>query len=319
MKIKDLVVNNEFQYLAGIVIDLKENISQNGQVYLSLKIRDDIDEIDVKVWKTALKDIKHLNINNGSFVVARGRCQLYKEKKQFSIDNGGKLYLRLVNDEDGLNIDDYVKSSPVSYDSIKNDLLKAIELIKDRDLNAFIFSIYDKYMEKIISSPASIGVHHDYKNGLGYHLLRMVKSAIALSEVYKNNVNFDLLISGVLVHDIGKINCYNTNESGLPESYTDQNNLLGHIPLGLLIIEEFDLREDKKDLIRHMILSHHGRMEYGAVVPPMFIEAELLHFIDTTDARITIMENELDKLEVGTTSERIWSLDRAKLIKLGDL
>ncbi|WP_425538382.1 3'-5' exoribonuclease YhaM family protein [Microaceticoccus formicicus] len=311
-KIKNLVIGQGNQYIVGFVSDIKEGTTSNGENFISLKIYDNEDKIDVKIWQTSQSEIDALDIRNGSFVVARGKCQLFRDSKQFNVDKSDKLMIRKANDGE-FNISEYMPTAPIDYDEIKQYIINGIEQINDIELRVFVNSIFNDYVDKLISYPASMNVHHDYLNGLGYHIYRMLASALALRSVYKNHVNFDYVIAGVILHDIGKVNCYRVSEMGMPEDYTLENSLLGHIPIGLLMLEPYELSESKKNLIRHLLLSHHGRPEFGAVVTPMFIEAQLLHHIDIMDASVTIMEAEMDKLNPGEVSDRIWSLDRTRL------
>ncbi|MDO5718910.1 MAG: hypothetical protein Q4P34_07990 [Tissierellia bacterium] len=313
MKIKDLKLGPN--YLAGFVSELRECQTARGDSYISFRLSDKEDKIDVKIWQTQIGEIEKLNIKNGSFVVAKGICQLYKEKKQFTVEKDNKIKLREVNEEDNIDINDYMAIAPIDFEEIRDYLIDAINMIVDSEIREFTMKIFDDYHDELIRFPASINVHHDYKNGLGYHLYRMVKSAIKLKDVYER-VNFDYIIAGVIIHDIGKIKCYKITDSGAPEDYTLENSLIGHIPMGLIMIESYELSEEKKNLMRHLLLSHHGREEFGAIVPPMFIEAEILHMLDMMDSKITIMENVLDGLEPGEVSDRIWTLDRAKIYKL---
>ncbi len=313
-KIKNLLPNQGNQHIVGFVSDLKEGTTANGESFISLKIYDAESKIEVKIWKTNLSELKALEIDNGSFVVARGAGQTYKGNIQFVIDKTDKPLIRKVKDGE-FNISEYMPTAPIDYDDIKTYLKNGIMQIVDSELKRFVLEIFDDYGDKLISYPASLNVHHEYLNGLGYHLYRMLSSALALKSVYVNHVNFDYVIAGVILHDIGKVECYEVSDSGLPMDYTLENNLIGHISIGLLMLENYELSKEKKNLIRHLLLSHHGRPEFGAVVTPMFIEAELLHLIDMIDAKVTIMETEIDKLEPGEVSDRIWSLDRTKLYR----
>lgn len=316
MKISELKVGNESQYVVGFVSDLEEKTTSSGDAYISFKLFDQKEKMDVRIWRTKMDQIVEADIKNGSFVVAKGKCQLFREKKQFSVDSDGKICLRLVTDDDHIDSTEYIPSAPMSPDEIRSFIENTISEIEDSEIRSFVHNIFQDHGEELIRMPASKNVHHDYKNGLGYHITRMLSSATALRSVYKNQVNFDWVIAGVILHDIGKIKCYQTTDIGSPEDYTLENSLIGHIPMGLLLIEPYELEETKKNVIRHLLLSHHGRPEFGAIVPPMFIEAEILHMIDMMDAKITIMEVELDKLQVGEVSDRIWSLDRARILKL---
>lgn len=316
--IKDLVVGSE-TYLVGLVKTLKEAKTKNGDAYIDMEVADRTGSIGVKIWSTSEEDLGDLGIGSGSLIYAKGRVSEYRSVAQFTVDtSGGRNIVNVKNYPDleaKYKIGDYIPTAPISYDQIKSYLLWALGQIGDRDLRDFAEKIFTDNEEKLISYPASTNVHHEYLNGLGYHIYRMMKQVFALREVYGGSVNFDYLIVGVLVHDIGKTRCYEINEIGLPEGYTLANDLHGHLAIGYQMVEEYDLPREKKDLVQHLVLSHHGKREFGAVTEPMTMEAHILHFIDNLDSTVTMVEKELDKLDDEEVSRRIWYLDNTKLYK----
>ena len=309
------MTNNNLTTFVGIVSDLVEKTTSNSESYINFSLNDKVTKIDTKAWQTTMEEMNEKNIENGSFVIIEGKINRFKDKDQIIINRSNEgLRIRLINENDPINIDQFIKTAPLKDDIMRSYFREKISEIEDAEYKSFMEQIYFDYENKILSYPGSITVHHDYKMGLAYHMYRMLKSAHALADVYKD-INRDLLTIGVLLHDIGKVKCYDVTSDGVSKGYTLENDLIGHIAIGIIILEKYELREDKKDLIRHLILSHHGKIEYGAVVPPMFKEALILHMVDNLDARMTIMEDELEKIEEGQVSDRIFFLDRAKVYK----
>ena len=158
-------------------------------------------------------------------------------------------------------------------------------------------TILEKRMESYLHFPAAVTVHHAYLGGLVYHSL----SVLALCEKAASQYSFldrDLLVAGALLHDIGK-----TEElsGAMVSTYTTKGNLLGHITLGALIVQEearnLNLSGEKITLLIHMILSHHGELEFGSPKVPMTAESVVLHNMDDVDAKLNCLKNYLDLTE----------------------
>lgn len=318
--IKDFEVDNQERYLIGIVKSIKEGLTKNGDPFINMEITDKTGSIEVKIWNTSEEILSDKNISSGSFIYSKGKVGEFNNRMQFTIENTGEPNIVNLNDFPDLKakfkLEDYIPMAPISYDEIKDYFFNIISQVEDEEIRSFLTEIMNDHGHELISYPASVGVHHEYVNGLGYHLYRMLNSAVNLTSVYKESVNFDYLVAGVLTHDLGKIRCYELNDIGLAEGYTLENELHGHLAIGYKMIEGYDLSREKKDMIQHLILSHHGTREFGAAALPMTLEAQMLHYIDSLDAKVTIIEREMDSLEENGVSKRIWSLDNNKLYKM---
>ena len=157
-------------------------------------------------------------------------------------------------------------------------------------------------------------MHHNYFNGLAYHIYSMLQLASKFVETYPG-MNSDLLYAGVLLHDIGK-----TKELTGPKTplYTEQGNLLGHIVIGLqMLANEAAIQnvENTEEYIAlsHLIASHHGELEYGSPKEPVIMEAFALHFIDLADSKMAPISAEVLKTKKGTSSAPIASLSRKSI------
>lgn len=142
-----------------------------------------------------------------------------------------------------------------------------------------------------------------------------------MCQVYRN-LNPDLLKTGVIIHDIEKINEIESDELGISPGYSFEGQLLGHIIQGVKTIEkiadEIGMDNEKKVMLQHMVVSHHYEPEFGSPKKPMFPEAEILHYLDIIDARMFDMEDVLACVDPGTFSEKVWVLDNRRLYKPSD-
>ena len=164
-------------------------------------------------------------------------------------------------------------------------------------------------------SPAATVIHHAYLRGLIEHSLNMCKLGHMLAEQY-SEVNRSLLIAGAIFHDIGKMYEY---DSGPTFQRTTYGELIGHIAIGdnlvVKLAHEIDgIPKEKVWQLRHLILSHHGQMEWGAPVLPKTLEGLLLHYADNIDAKVSTFRLAADKMTDGADwTERVFSLDHRRL------
>src|SRR5699024_10333290 len=213
--------------------------------FINMVVADKTGSIEVKIWNTSEDILSNKNIHSGSFIYSKGLVGEFNNRIQFTIENNKEPNIVNLNDFPDLKskfkLEDYVPMAPISYDEIKSYFLKVINEVEDEEIKSFLIEIMNDYGHDLISYPASVGVHHEFINGLGYHLYRMLKSAVSLREVYKDSVNYDYLVAGVLTHDLGKIRCYELNDIGLAEGYTLENELHGHFVIGYKMVEEYNL------------------------------------------------------------------------------
>jgi 3'-5' exoribonuclease len=168
-----------------------------------------------------------------------------------------------------------------------------------------IFFSDDQIINKFKKLPAGKSVHHAYINGLLEHTLSVMKLVDKIKENYSDKVDEELLILGALFHDIGKIFELDIIKGF---DYTDSGKLMGHLILGVNLIEKYVERiknfdQQKKIILQHMILSHHGLLEFGAVKKPKTIEALILYHADDLDSKINTFESIFEKEEI----ENGWS------------
>lgn len=192
----------------------------------------------------------------------------------------------------------FLPASNRPIDELYDEILKIITGINDEDLRPLLQTIFEdeEFGKSLKRAPAAKGWHHSYIGGLVEHIYDMAQLAIKAAEVYPD-VDRDLLLAGVFLHDLGKIEELTvTNHI----DYSDSGRLMGHITLGVEFLSEYirgmeDFPSELKMKLMHMIVSHHGELENGSPVRPMTVEALLLHYIDNLDAQIRGVNQVLEK------------------------
>lgn len=311
-KIGDFNKNDKIEgYFLIKTVDCKVTNNSTTNKYLDFNFTDSTGEINAKLWECN-NEIEQLFKDN-MLVKVRGVVNEYRGKLQLKIEK-----IRNVTLEDNVNIDDFVLSAPYKSEDMFDIILEFIEKIKNSDIRGITEQIILECSEKMMHYPAAKSNHHAVRGGLLYHTTTMLKAGEKLLEIYKH-LNSDLLYAGVILHDIAKIFEMDSSELGIVSQYTTEGQLLGHIVLGINLIDRAGCKigADKEIIIllQHMILSHHYEPEYGSPKRPMIPEAELLHHLDIIDARMYDMNKALSDVNDGEFSEKIYSLDNVSIYK----
>ncbi|HAA24812.1 MAG TPA: 3'-5' exonuclease [Ruminiclostridium sp.] len=288
--------------------ELKETSSKKP--YIDILFSDNSGEVQAKLWDAGEEVYNGLQLNVLYYVNAKVDC--FKDLLQLNINK-----IRIADPEDQKEIGNFVPSAPIPAEEMLDEIYGYVSRISNHDIRRLVQKLLKDKEEQLLYYPAAKSLHHSIRSGLLYHLLRMLRLSEKLKEVYAE-INLDLLYAGVLIHDLSKIGELESNELGISE-YSKEGQLLGHLIMGICEVEkageELGIPEEIILLLKHMIASHHYEPEYGSPKKPMFLEAELLHFIDIIDARVYDYENHLKNIEKGNFSDPVWSLDRRKLYK----
>lgn len=307
-KIAEFVVGEEIQGYF-IIRALNVKTSNNNKKYYDFTLADKTGDVNAKLWD--VKDQNEELYKSGTLVKVRGNVTSWQSMTQLKVTK-----LRVVNESDDISITDYVPSAPFSPEEMYGELEETILAFENEDLKRLVLEIIRGYKVQLMTAPAAKSNHHAIRSGLLYHLKRMIKTGKALCEIY-DNVNRDLLISGIILHDIEKINEMDSDELGIVSEYTKEGQLLGHIIMGIKKIDEVAKRlgvDDELSLVlQHLILSHHYHPEFGSPKKPMLPEGELLHYIDMIDARMYDMDLVYRDVEPGQFSNPVWVLDKRRL------
>ena len=283
-----------------------------GKPYLDVVLGDHTGEINGKKWDVGTSDhlLKEKDIVKIIAVVTEFNSQL-----QLKIQRIRKAVPE-SNPDDIMDMGDFVKAAPEDPEEMYDYIFRSCDSIKDEDYRKLCLRVLEDNREKLMYYPAASKNHHAELGGLLYHTKRMLMNGERVCQVY-TNLNKDLVIAGVVLHDIQKIFEIDADTDGMASGYSFEGQMLGHIVMGVKYIDkladETDLPYEKKIMMEHMVLSHHYEPEFGSPKKPLFPEAEVLHYLDILDARMYDMEEAVAHTEPGGFSDRIWTLDNRRI------
>ncbi len=305
-KVKDFVSGDAINQplLVGMV---NQGVTTSGSPYLSLSLQDVTGTIDAKYW--SVKPDQEALCQSGKIIQVVGDVISYKGHLQLKIAE-----VSLPQGE--LDPMDFRMSAPIDKDLLHKDINDAVASLKDEVLKKVVTQLLNDAGESFYSRPAAVKNHHEFDGGLATHVVSMLKLAQAVLPLYPV-LDHDLLIAGVLVHDIGKLK---ELSGGVVPEYTFEGKLLGHISIGNAMIMEAATKlglQDKESviLLEHMVLSHHGEYEFGSPMLPMTPEAEALHFIDNFDARMEMLRKAMDNTKKGEFTIKLYPLENRMFYK----
>ncbi|MGL4485232.1 MAG: 3'-5' exoribonuclease YhaM family protein [Anaerovoracaceae bacterium] len=289
-------------------------VGSNKKQYLDIVLGDKTGEMSAKKWDVSDFEAQEISkIREGDVIKVRAQVNEWNNNLQLKI-----MKIRGADENDEIEYMDFVKTAPENPDFMYNFLLERIEKINDEKLKELCKTVYEENKEKLLYYPAAKSNHHAELGGLLYHIKTMCIAGEKLSQVYKN-LDLDLLIAGVLLHDIEKINEIDSNEWGIASDYTFEGKMLGHIVQGTIYLHdlmvELGFEEEKMVMVEHMIVSHHYEPDFGSPRKPLFIEAEMLHYLDIMDARMYDFTEAMSKTLPGEFSERVWVLENRAVYK----
>ncbi|MBE6041217.1 MAG: HD domain-containing protein [Clostridiales bacterium] len=286
----------------------------NNKKHLYMTLGDATGDIQAVKWSLTPDELVSFSrIKPGMIISVTARCKEYQGKNQLVID---AIHGRAKDDT--IERSDFFRAAPESPQDMYDYIIGRINEFKDEDLKRLCLSFYEGERERIMYWPAAKSNHHAEYAGLLYHVKRMMMMGERACEVY-TNLDRDLLLAGVALHDIEKLNELDSDENGVVPEYTLEGNMLGHLVMGVASIgdrcQELGIDSEKCLLMQHMALSHHYEPEFGSPKKPLFPEAEMLHYLDMTDAKMFDMEDALKTVEPGGFSEKVFTLDNRRLYK----
>ena len=292
-----------------LLISNKVNGTTNsGSPYLSLTLQDSTKSIEAKLWD--VKPELASQIETGKVYEFNLEIIKYKNNLQ------AKVLRVMPIAQTSIDINDYLLKSSFSKEELRNTIQEGINMIENQNIAKIVSSMLNYYSNDVYDYPAASKIHHNFIGGLATHVSGMLKIAFALCEIYPT-INKDYLISGVILHDLGKIE--ELTSPSISE-YSTKGKLLGHISIMdarlAQIGQELKLDESQElTILRHMVLSHHGEYEYGSPVRPETLEAEILSQIDNIDAKINIICKALDEVNPGEFTQKLFAMDNRSFYK----
>ncbi len=306
MKVKDFEEKQDFEgYL--LVTKAEQKTTSANAPYLSLSFQDDTGSIDANLWTMSEHSLNVAQV--GQVVHVKAGIIKYKNSLQLKIVDM-QLPTLIANPAD------FVKRSPIAHETLVNEVEAYLSLITDADCKVIIDALYAKYRDGFYLHPAAVRNHHEFAAGLATHTLEMFKLAQGILSIYPQ-LDASLVYSGIFLHDLGKMR---ELTSPIAPTYSIEGNLIGHISMMQseveLLAESLGLvGSESVMLLRHIVLSHHGKLEYGSPVLPMIPEAEMVNLIDIISARMNVMDKALEGLQPGEFSSRIFALDQRMMYK----
>jgi len=294
MLIHTLNVRDEFTgfYLLK-EIELKQTNAVPAKDYFDIVLADSSGQISAKQWEVS-------SIDKETFfpmmlVKVQGLVQSYRDKLQVKI-----IKMRKATEADGVSLTDYIKAAPISPADLVNTIKQTVQDIQHAQIREIVSYCVTKVEDKLMHYPAAKTFHHAYFGGLAYHIVRMLELGEFVSK-QRPFLNPDLIKAGIILHDIAKPEEM-IAQLGVVSDYSDQGKLIGHIVLATNWIVEaaihlqIPLESELVMTLQHIVLAHHNLPEWGSPVQPQIAEAVALHYIDSLDAKLQMVEDALETL-----------------------
>ncbi len=273
-----------------LVRDKITAMAKNGKPYMTLKLMDSTGEVEAKVWDRI--DELSRQFTADDFIRVDAKASVYMGKMQLVVQRLEKVA------EESVDIGDFLPVSKRSPADMRNELDLLLDSLENPYIRDLLRAFFDdpEFYRLYSKAPAAKSMHHTYIGGLLEHSLAVAALALDISARYPQ-VDRDLLISGAMLHDVGKVVELSFDRSF---GYTDEGKLLGHIVIGVQMIEDrvrsiAGFPADLSMMIKHLLLSHHGQYDFGSPKRPKFLEAVILNFIDELDSKINAVQLHIDK------------------------
>ncbi|MFS4458220.1 3'-5' exoribonuclease YhaM family protein [Bdellovibrio sp. HCB2-146] len=264
---------------------------KNGRPFMGMTLSDATGSIEARLWDRVEELSRAFEI--GDIIKVKGLVQLFQNRKQLIVHR-----LERVEPE-SVNMDDFLAKSSRNPDDMLADLTQLVRSMRNDHLRQLVLDTLEdpEIRPMILQAPAAKSIHHAWRGGLIEHILSICHIMDFMGKHYPF-LNRDLLLFGAIFHDIGKL-WELSYDAGI--SYTDRGRLLGHMEIACELIDKKSQRilgfsQELRDICKHIVLSHHGKLEYGSPKRPKFLEALVVAMIDDLDSKITtvktIMDNE---------------------------
>ena len=270
-----------------LVHDKQVPLNKNGNPYLALVLKDRDGTLNAKMWDNVEDTERREAFTAGDFVKVECEAQIYRGQPQLKIKKLNKVPAPPAD-----QLVDFLGSTQRNPQVMLNEARVLIESMQHKDLRTMLLTRLDDpiFSESLARSPAAKTNHHAHLGGLLEHTLSIMQLADALAQHYPT-LDRDLLVAGAFLHDLGKMRELTSDATF---AYTDEGNLVGHLVIGAMLVEDWagelaGIDADLRLKLVHMILSHHGKKEFGSPVVPKFPEALALHFLDNLDSKLQSM------------------------------
>jgi 3'-5' exoribonuclease len=306
--IKDLkqgeIIRNEHFAL----YDVAKGEDRTGKPYYNIKLGDKTGRISGKIWADNIRNVNTDALKQGNVVDVDFKVDSYNGSLQINIT---KLLEAKITD-----LKEFIESSEFEPEDMMKELKEEIAKIKNKELNTLLNTALadKKFYDQFMYLPAARSIHHDFRSGMLQHVLEMLSISNSIRRFYKD-LDFDILNTGIIFHDVGKFEEFETN---MGTNYTKKGALIGHISIGIEIINRYgamQLNEDCYLHLCHLILSHHGELQFGSPVVPSTPEAIALSYIDKLSSKTRtalkftkeiLADDEFSKPNLWLSNARLW-------------
>jgi len=290
--------------------NVRLGITAGGKNYLDLILADKTGEINAKIW--------HDNLLNCPVPKADDTVAVYATIEEFK--DKPQLNISAMQKNVKIDITEFLPTTKKSFDELIDFIEKKIDSIKDKNLKKLLSLIFadQNFKQKFYQAPAAEFIHHAYLGGLLEHIQEMLLLAETCQKLYPD-LDMDLLNSGILLHDIGKVEELAVGNS---INRTLAGNLVGHLILGTTFVDQKicaikDFPQNLRAKILNMLISHHERPEFGSPVRPMTFEAVALTYIDNLSAKLNschkvLLDNQNSEMDF---SDKNFALDAKIYLK----
>ena len=308
--IKDISAGDEVNSLF-LLSQAAQSQAKNGPFW-RLELKDKSGTIEAKIWSPLSQSFPELT--PGSIVKVEGRANLFRERLDVNIEN-----FAVIPEEEWEQLDLalFLPASEKQPELMWQELeLLCSKTMRHPPWKKFIqLVLKDEYVkENLMVAPAAKGVHHAYRGGLLEHTLGVANLCMKLADSYPQ-LDRQLLLAGAICHDLGKL--WELSGGAAAPDYTDEGRLIGHIELGLEAVAPYlkksGLEADLAMQLKHLILSHHGELEFGSPKRPKTAEAFALHYADNIDARMAQVREVIGGMPAASEGGSNWSPFQATL------
>lgn len=298
-----------------LVLQKQQRTTQTNKPYLSLIFCDKTGQLEARAWELSDPRICK-DIDRGDIVKVRGSVARFNDRLQMKVEQIRKAIGTEADKTDLMPVTTY------NVEALWQELLGFVESFTDPHLKALLSTLLSdpQISAAYREAPAAKQLHHAWLGGLLEHVISLLTLADRVVPQYPI-LHRDLLLTGVILHDIGKVRELSWD---IGFEYTVEGTLLGHIQIGAALAERTmnslsDFPPRLKMLVLHMILSHHGKLEFGSPKLPMIPEALVLNFLDDLDAKMQAMASEFDRCaREGKSADeltgKVWALDQRQLL-----
>jgi 3'-5' exoribonuclease len=298
-----------------LLLQKQSRSTKTNKPYLCLTLCDKTGTLEGRVWDPGDPRISK-DVGRGDVVKVRGSVSRFDDRLQIKVEQ----MRRAMTGE--IDKSDLMPATTCNVDELWNELMGFVESFTQPDLKRLLIALLTdpQLAQAYREAPAARQLHHAWLGGLLEHVVSLLKLADRVAPHYPM-LHRDLLLTGVILHDIGKVRELSWD---IGFDYTVEGELLGHIQMGIALVEKTidglpDFPDRLKTLVLHMILAHHGKLEFGSPKLPMIPEALVLHFLDDLDAKMQAMSREFEKsAKEGKAPDemtgKVWALDQRQLL-----